>query len=757
MCAPFYVSAILLQQPGTWDLQSMWASMSTLPRVVVGILFVLSIYSFGVMIDRALMYSAARKQSRIFVQQVAGALKDGKLDEAIAIAERNKKSHIAKVVATGLSEFQSASQQVSESDVVEAAKRGLERSVAIVHAEMKRGLSALATIGSTAPFVGLFGTVVGILNAFKGIETSKATGLSAVAGGIAEALVTTALGLLVAVPAVWAYNYFTNRVEAFDVEMDNSSMELINYFTLRQRHLACATSSILRCSSFIDHDEPGRAQFAVRGLPGDPTVPEPPPVPPAPLPESIIAQRYLVARTSGTLQVGVPFQLMARISPDDLFSASGQGSSAVFGDVTGKLKLSIYAPGFSFDGLMQCEIDVPATGNSSWALFELKPRRDGVQQIEVLAWKNSVQVGGVTISVSVGSALPSEQTVQSPIAMRQPEQGEYTLEIAFDNFVNRYRFQLRGDTGDLPPMYDEKEGRKDAAYLAVISNLNAQARNVNSLTEFAQGEWLKGMGGTLYKKLIPADLKVALWNNRDSIKYLNILSATEPMPWELLFISDPAGTGAGRFIADATTVTRWRYGPRAPTQFSTKNSYFVLPNGSPTKAQDEVTYARKKIGTGQTVGEMDDLLKLLAAGRFSLLHFASHNVAPPTGTGGLYIPFGSSKFDITFMGAWSINQFSNQHPLVFMNSCTSGGAAPLYAEMAGWADSFLGAGCGAFIGSLWEIRDTSAFVFAQKFYDEVSGGKSLGESMRAARSALKTSDPTYLAYTLYGNPLARFS
>ncbi len=174
MVATLYVSAALFLQSqtgSTWILHSMWTTMSTLPRVVVGILFVLSVYSFGVMIDRALMYSAARKQSRVFVQQVAGALKDGKLDEAIAIAERNKKSHIAKVVATGLSEFQSASPQVSDAEVIEAAKRGLERSVAIVHAEMKRGLSALATIGSTAPFVGLFGTVVGIINAFKGIET----------------------------------------------------------------------------------------------------------------------------------------------------------------------------------------------------------------------------------------------------------------------------------------------------------------------------------------------------------------------------------------------------------------------------------------------------------------------------------------------------------------------------------------------------------------------------------------------------------
>jgi biopolymer transport protein ExbB len=225
---------MLLQAETSWDLRSMWGSMSGIARGVVFILFGLSVWSIGVMIDRALMYAAARKQSRVFVQQVAGALREGKLDEAISIAERNKKSHIAKVVATGLSEFQSASAQVPDEEVIEAAKRGLERSVAIVHAEMKRGLSGLATIGSTAPFVGLFGTVTGIINAFKGIQSSKATGLSAVAGGISEALVTTALGLLVAVPAVWAYNYFINKVEAFDVETDNSSMELINYFITRR-------------------------------------------------------------------------------------------------------------------------------------------------------------------------------------------------------------------------------------------------------------------------------------------------------------------------------------------------------------------------------------------------------------------------------------------------------------------------------------------------------------------------------------------
>ena len=102
-----------------------------------------------------------------------------------------------------------------------------------MHAELKRGVSTLATIASSSPFVGLLGTVVGIINAFKGIATEKSSGLSAVAGGISEALVTTAVGLLVAIPAVWMYNYFSNRVEAFDVEMGNSSSELIDYFLKR--------------------------------------------------------------------------------------------------------------------------------------------------------------------------------------------------------------------------------------------------------------------------------------------------------------------------------------------------------------------------------------------------------------------------------------------------------------------------------------------------------------------------------------------
>jgi len=232
--AKLSVMMLLFQEQAatpTFNPLDMWKSMGWEAKGVVIVLFFMSAWSIGVAIDRYIAYQAARKQSRIFAPAVAGALKDGKVDEAISIAEQNKRSHLAKVVTAGLQEF-SAHQVSAEisGETIEASKRALERASAIVHAELKRGISSLATIGSTAPFVGLFGTVLGIIHAFNGISAQKSTGLGAVAGGISEALVTTALGLFVAIPAVWLYNYFTGKLEGFDVEMDNSSSELVDYF-----------------------------------------------------------------------------------------------------------------------------------------------------------------------------------------------------------------------------------------------------------------------------------------------------------------------------------------------------------------------------------------------------------------------------------------------------------------------------------------------------------------------------------------------
>ncbi|HVF89886.1 MAG TPA: MotA/TolQ/ExbB proton channel family protein [Blastocatellia bacterium] len=217
---------------------SLWGMIQKMewPAITVAVVLALmSMYSIAIMVERWLTYNAARNQSRQFAPKVAAALRDNRIDEAIAISDRHKKSHLAMVVNAGLQEFQ-AHQAGSDipGTTMDAARRALQRATALKTAELKRGLSGLATIGSTAPFVGLLGTVIGIISAFQGMSAAAGSGISAVAGGISEALIETAFGLLVAIPAVWAFNIFQNKVEAFTIEMDNSSSELIDYFIKRR-------------------------------------------------------------------------------------------------------------------------------------------------------------------------------------------------------------------------------------------------------------------------------------------------------------------------------------------------------------------------------------------------------------------------------------------------------------------------------------------------------------------------------------------
>lgn len=219
-----------------FDLRSMVEHMGGVAWATVITLTIMSVYSIGVMIERYYTFIKATTQSRQYAPMVARFLKQGKIKEAID-ASRGKEvkhSHLAKVLVVGLQEWQYQHElgedQADKEAAVDAAKRAIQRATAVNLSDMKRGLGALATIGSTAPFVGLFGTTFGIINAFAGMAMTGSGGIGAVSAGISEALVTTAYGLFVAVPAVWAYNYFSGKVEGFNVEMDNSSSELLDYF-----------------------------------------------------------------------------------------------------------------------------------------------------------------------------------------------------------------------------------------------------------------------------------------------------------------------------------------------------------------------------------------------------------------------------------------------------------------------------------------------------------------------------------------------
>ncbi len=219
------------------DLMHMWEQMGWVAKAIGVILIIMSMISFGVAIERIYTFAQARKQSKLYAPQVAKHLKEGRLKDAIAIsASKNYRySHLAKVVLAGLQEYQfqqESGSNLSREDLVDTVRRAIQRASALTANDLKKGVASLATIGATAPFVGLLGTVVGIITAFQGIASQGSGGLGAVSAGISEALVETALGLVVAIPAVWFYNYLTGRIEYFNVEMDNSSSELVDYFIM---------------------------------------------------------------------------------------------------------------------------------------------------------------------------------------------------------------------------------------------------------------------------------------------------------------------------------------------------------------------------------------------------------------------------------------------------------------------------------------------------------------------------------------------
>jgi biopolymer transport protein ExbB/biopolymer transport protein TolQ len=211
----------------------MWETMGPIPKGVVIVLLVMSIYAIAVGVERLFVFYKAKKQSNILLRLISKLWQEGKLEESIKVSsdKKFKNSHLAKVLIAGLNEleFQEDS-DAGYAEKVESAKRAIERATIKGLVEFKRGMNGLATIGSTGPFVGLFGTVFGIITAFQSMSVSGSGGIATVASGIAEALLTTGFGILVSVIAVWFFNTLINKVDIFSGEMANASSELIDHY-----------------------------------------------------------------------------------------------------------------------------------------------------------------------------------------------------------------------------------------------------------------------------------------------------------------------------------------------------------------------------------------------------------------------------------------------------------------------------------------------------------------------------------------------
>ncbi len=221
----------------SFDLLEIWSHMGFAAKFINGVMAVMSVYSLAIMIERYLTFTKAKGQSRSYSPRIARELKAGNIGGAIKVSQDKsvKNSHLAKVLLAGLREveYQGEDAGGTKEEQLEAAHRAIQRATAIGMLDLRRNLSGLATVGATAPFVGLLGTVLGIITAFRGMALTGSGGIGAVSAGIAEALIATAFGLFVAIPAVWAFNYLTNRADAFGVEMDNGASELIDFMARR--------------------------------------------------------------------------------------------------------------------------------------------------------------------------------------------------------------------------------------------------------------------------------------------------------------------------------------------------------------------------------------------------------------------------------------------------------------------------------------------------------------------------------------------
>ena len=212
------------------SLIDLWHSMGYFAKGIVWVLAIMSVYSLTIMIQKWWGLRKAQQETRKFAPEFSQFLEEDTLTEAIQLAEGYKKSHVARVLGGALSEIKPLilDGSVTVADI-NSAERAVEREMLMTIVQLKRGLGVLATVGATAPFVGLLGTTMGIVNAFTGMAASGSGGLSAISAGVAEALITTAFGLLVAIPAVWAYNYFQTKIDNLTAEMTYSSKEMIDY------------------------------------------------------------------------------------------------------------------------------------------------------------------------------------------------------------------------------------------------------------------------------------------------------------------------------------------------------------------------------------------------------------------------------------------------------------------------------------------------------------------------------------------------
>jgi biopolymer transport protein ExbB len=216
---------------------AIWQTASLPNRGIICLLLFLLALQIYIAVERGFVYAQSHAASRSFLKAFMAALREGDFEAAKQAAVDHPRSHVALVLKHGLDIFQYERKLCAthgDHDVIQPVERAIARGTAEVGDLLKKGMLSLATIGALAPFIGLLGTVIGIIRVFSDLKTQGAGDINALAGSIGEALATTALGLMVAIPAVWIYNYFTAQQDRMATRIGNAASQMVDEFIRRE-------------------------------------------------------------------------------------------------------------------------------------------------------------------------------------------------------------------------------------------------------------------------------------------------------------------------------------------------------------------------------------------------------------------------------------------------------------------------------------------------------------------------------------------
>ncbi|MGF1429632.1 CHAT domain-containing protein [Kitasatospora sp. LaBMicrA B282] len=513
-------------------------------------------------------------------------------------------------------------------------------------------------------------------------------------------------------------------------------------------------------------DHPAAAQFGDAAYQAVPSVapPYPRPAPESPADEVVEARR-LVVELAEQAALGREVPLHVQITRG---VADGEGTPLrpfALPPLGARVVITVSATGLEALGDLQQEVWVTPGRDSDVLRFGFRTVVPGLHALTVRAFRGGTFLGEARCSISVVDRGPTrrERTSTTELDSLAVEPGEVTLQVTRGQAPGSYGFQLIGETWYAPELFSYAAGDPHSASERIYAELRETARaaagDLPAQALRQRRHRLRSLGVQLWAAAVPEAVRRQFWEQAERITAFTVLGEHDAVPWELLYPVDEGSEDRG-FLAEWLPVVRRVHGQDRVRRLSLPGAAFVLPPGSPPAADREVRVVSDRLRVAAAgasrLSERDALTAVIEDGHTGLLHFACHNSF--TGAGSSVTMADGTFEPIDLAVAVQRRSLRAGRPLVFFNACRSAGEIGWFGDSLGWAPQFLRAGAGAFVGTLWPVRDATALAFADRFYQQLIGeGLPLGTASLHARQAIKDldGDPTWLAYAVYGSPGTR--